>query len=173
MTRIASVRHKESCQITDWARPRGWVWSIKPSCPQNPTPLLLAAMYVQWLTFAAVRHRLGTMLFHHLWCIMNTYTTLGLEWHLSSKPPYTMSAVTQPYLIVNGVMRSLWWDWCVCPSCKLYSWTGSLAVICVMCVSYVRCDSDKLSLNCVYGTVHTTCAGFTHLLFAVQCQCTS
>ena len=44
----------------------------------------------------------------------------------------------------------------------------------ILYMSYVRYDSDiELSLNYVYGTVHTVCAGFTHLLFAVQCQCAS
>ena len=43
----------------------------------------------------------------------------------------------------------------------------------ILYMSYVRYDSDKLSLSYVYGTVRTTCAGFAHLLFAVQCQCAS
>ena len=43
----------------------------------------------------------------------------------------------------------------------------------VYCVCPMLDVTQTSCLNCVYGTVHTTCAGFTHLLFAVQCQCAS
>ena len=104
--------------------------------------------------------------------VMNVYTTLRLEWHLSSKPLYTMSAVTQPYLIVKGVMRT-------CGETDMSDPPASYIVeqAHLQCSVYCVCpmlDVTQTSyLNYVHGTVHTVCTGFTHLLFAVQCQCAS
>ena len=102
-----------------------------------------------------------------LWRI-SAYDKVRLEWHSSSRPPYTISAVTIPYLSVNSVMRYLWWDWCVWPFYKLLEQTH-LQCFCVVCVLYWMWLKLQLSQLCLWNRPHRM-SGFTHLLFPIQCQ---
>ena len=104
---------------------------------------------------------------------MNAHTTLRLEWHLSSKPPYTMSAVTQPYLIVNGVMRSCGETGVsVLPASYIVEQAHlQCSVYCVCPMLDVTQTSCLLTVSMELSTPHVH--GFTYLLFAVQCQCAS
>ena len=86
-------------------------------------------------------------------CICQTQTGMAFV----SRPPYTISAVTIPYLSANSVTRYLWWDWCVWPFYKLLEQTH-LQCFCVVCVLYWMWLKHSC-LNCVYGTVHTVCQG--------------
>ena len=108
--RFARVRHKESCQTTDWA------WSIKPGYHQNPTPLLLAGD-VQWFTSAAAGHSILKVRCYFTTCDASRMPAQHSEWngicpvttlqHVSSHPTLPYCERSNEVLVVRLVGLAL------------------------------------------------------------------